>query len=57
MAVQMLANSSDAFNIYIPIGEFYKNPTIRGIAQIVMEQLLGMMAESELEELITNLEN
>jgi hypothetical protein len=57
LAVQMLANSSDAFNIYIPIGEFYKNPTIRGIAQIVMEQLLGMMAESELEELITNLEN
>jgi acyl transferase domain-containing protein/acyl carrier protein len=56
LAVQMLANSSDAFNIEIPIDLFYKKPTIRGLSQIIIEQLLGKFEESELEELINNLE-
>ncbi len=56
LAVQTVANTCDAFQVELPIESFYQRPTVRGVAETVVELLVSMASEGTLEDLISALE-
>lgn len=56
LAVQTVANTSDTFQVDIPMDVFYQNLTIKGLAQAVIERLIAMVDDDALEELMAELE-
>jgi acyl transferase domain-containing protein/acyl carrier protein len=56
LAVQVVANTSDAFQLELAVESFYQRPTVRGMAETVLESLVLMAGEENLEELISTLE-
>ena len=56
LAVQTVANTADAFQVDLPIEVFYRNPTVRGLADVVVELLVAMADEDTLDELIASVE-
>jgi len=57
LAVQTVANISEAFQGELPMESFTGNSTIRTLAATVLELLVGMTNEDTLDELITALED
>lgn len=57
LAVQTVANISEAFQGELPMESFTGNSTIRTLAATVLELLVGMTNEESLDELIATLEN
>ena len=56
LAVQATAITSDTFSVDLAIDSFTKNPTVRGLAEAVMERLVSMASEETLEEMISELD-
>ena len=56
LAVQMVTVASETFQIDLSIETFFKNPTIRGLAEAVIGQLIAMADPEELEKLVSSLE-
>ncbi len=56
LAVQAVANTADTFSIDLPIAAFFKSPTVRGLAEAVVELLVSMASEDTLEEMISELD-
>lgn len=56
LAVQVVANASDTFQLELAVESFYQRPTVRGMAETVLELLVLMAGEENLEELISTLE-
>ena len=56
LAVQTVANTSDAFQVEFAVEYFYRRPTVRGVAETVLELLVAMAGEEDLEEMISALE-
>lgn len=56
LAVQVVAHTSDAFQLELAVESFYQRPTVRGMTETVLEMLVSMAGEENLEELISTLE-
>lgn len=56
LAVQAVANTADTFNLDLPIELFFRDPTVRGVAEAVVEQLVSMASEDTLAELMATLD-
>jgi len=46
MAIQLASRIRDTFEIDLPVARFYKNPTVAGLAEAVV-QVLAAQADSE----------
>ena len=57
LAVQTVASTADAFQFDLPIEAFYRNPTVRGLAEAVVELLVALAGTETLDDLISSLEN
>lgn len=57
LAVQTVANIADAMDVDLPIDAFLAKPTVRGIAETVVDLLVSMASEDELEQLISTLDD
>lgn len=57
LAIQMIAITSETFQIDLAVDSFFKEPTIRGLAEVVINQLIAMTDPEILEALISQLED
>lgn len=57
LAIQMIAITSETFQIDLAVDSFFKEPTIRGLAEVVINQLIAMTDPEILETLISQLED
>jgi acyl transferase domain-containing protein/acyl carrier protein len=57
LAIQMIAITSETFQIDLAVDSFFKEPTIRGLAEVVIKQLIAMTDPEILEALISQLED
>ncbi len=56
LAVQVVANTAESFQVGLPIDAFFNQPTVRGMAEVVIEQIVAMAGEDKIEELISDME-
>lgn len=56
LAVQTMANTADAFQVDLPIEMFYRKPTVRGLAEAVVQLLMSMASQETLEGMLSGLE-
>ncbi len=56
LVVQTVANTADTFQIDLPMEAFYQNPTVRSLADVVVERLVSMASTDTLEGLVSSLE-
>jgi acyl carrier protein len=57
LAVQAAASTSDAYQLELTAEAFMRNPTVRGVAETVVELLISLAGEETLEELLSGLES
>jgi len=56
LAVQTVANIADEMDVDLPIDAFLGNPSVRGVAETVVELLVSMASPETLEELMAGLD-
>ncbi len=57
LAIQTLANISDTFQVEMQAEDFFKNSTVKGLAEVILELLLSLTNEDDLEELISSIDD
>ncbi len=57
LAVQMVTVTSDTFQVDLSIDSFFRGPTVRGLAEEVVNHLIALADPALLDELVADLEN
>lgn len=52
LATQLLSRLRDAYQVEIELKDFYDNPTVRNIGEVIEAKLLSAIKEDELEEML-----
>jgi acyl transferase domain-containing protein len=57
LAVQAITRTGDSFQVDLAIEDFFKDPTVRGIAHIVLNKVSSLAAPDILEQMLAEIED
>jgi hypothetical protein len=57
LAVQATTLTADSFQVDLAIEDFFKDPTVRGVAGIVLKKLSSLAAPDILEQMLAEIED
>jgi len=56
LAIQAMSRTVDSFQVELTIENFYRDPTVAGIAEVIVEQLTSLVDVETLEQMLSEIE-